>query len=117
MQFEALKELVLEALDDVKAKEITQLDVKGKTSVTDLIIVAIGTSNRHVKSLANSVSTACKKADVPPLGVEGERDGDWVLVDLGDIVVHVMQPEVRDYYNLEKLWEVDATAVEQMRGE
>lgn len=117
MQFEELKSIVIEALEDLKAKEITQLDVSEKTSVTDLIVVAIGSSNRHVKSLAQSVSVACKKAGVPPLGVEGERDGDWVLVDLGDVVVHVMQPQVRDYYNLEKLWEMDANTVENMRAE
>lgn len=117
MTFDELKPLVINALEDLKAAELTEIDVRGKTSVTDLMVVAIGTSNRHVKSLADSVVMKCKKAGLQPLGVEGERDGEWVLVDLGDIVVHVMLPQVRDYYNIEKLWEVDASTVAQMRGE
>ncbi|VAW62425.1 Ribosomal silencing factor RsfA [hydrothermal vent metagenome] len=103
-KFEDLRQLVLTTLEDMKAEKIVQLDVKGKTSVTDLLIIASGTSSRHVKSIGSSVAAEVKKTGARPLGIEGESDGEWVLVDLGDIVVHVMQPHVRDFYDLEKLW-------------
>ena len=108
MQLDQLRALVRKALEDLKAVDIIELDVTGKTSVTDTIIVASGTSNRHVKSIANNVAMEAKQAGVQPMGVEGEEQGEWVLVDLGDIVVHVMQPHIRDFYDLEKLWELDA---------
>lgn len=106
MQTEQLKETARQALDDLKALDIAEYDVRDMTSVTDIMLIASGTSDRHVKSLANAVVMACKKAGVQPLGVEGEREGEWVLVDLGDVVVHVMQPRVREFYALEKLWTV-----------
>jgi len=106
MQTEALKQVALKALEDLKGNDIVALDVRDMTSVTDFMILASGTSARHVKSLADAVALACKKIDVPPLGVEGEREGEWVLVDLGDVVVHVMQPRIREFYALEKLWTV-----------
>ncbi len=112
MQTEALKQVALQALDDLKGNDITVMDVRDMTSVTDVMIVASGTSARHVKSLADAVVLACKKAGVPPLGVEGEREGEWVLVDLGDVVVHAMQPRIREFYALEKLW----TVTEESRG-
>ena len=112
MQTEALKKVALRALDDLKGIDIAELDVRGMTSVTDFMIVASGTSARHVKSLADAVVQACKAAGVPPLGVEGEREGEWALVDLGDVVVHVMQPRIREFYALEKLW----TVTEESRG-
>ncbi len=112
MQTEALKQVALQALDDLKGNDITVMDVRDMTSVTDVMIVASGTSARHVKSLADAVALACKKAGVQPLGVEGEGEGEWVLVDLGDVVVHVMQPRIREFYALEKLW----TVTEESRG-
>ncbi|MDT8388739.1 MAG: ribosome silencing factor [Thiogranum sp.] len=106
MQAEQLKTLAVQALEDVKAINVAEFDVRGMTAVTDFMIVASGTSDRHVKSLANAVVVACKKAGVKLLGIEGEREGEWVLVDLGDVVVHVMQPRIREFYALEKLWSV-----------
>ena len=108
MTIEELKKLAIDALEDLKAEDITVLDVKGKTTVTDFIIIATGSSSRHVKSIANNVVMEAKKAGRPPLGVEGENDGEWVLVDLGDVIVHVMQQQVREFYDLESLWSLDA---------
>ncbi len=108
MQLEQLRQLVITAIEDLKGEDIVALDVKGKTSVTDLMILASGTSNRHVKSIADNVVTEAKQAGIKPLGVEGEAQAEWVLVDLGDVVVHVMQPHVREFYDLEKLWAFDA---------
>ena len=107
LSIEDLKKLILTALEDLKAVDIVELDVKGKTSVTDLLIIASGTSSRHVKSIASNVAVEAKKQGSQALGVEGEDQGEWVLVDLGDIVVHVMQPHVRQFYDLEKLWNFD----------
>lgn len=101
-----LHALVKTALDDLKAKDVREIDVRGKTSVTDLVVVASGTSTRHVKSIADEVVRSAKKAGLPPLGVEGQREAEWVLVDLGDIIVHVMLPRTREFYGLERLWTV-----------
>lgn len=101
-----LRALVGQALDDLKAEEVIELDVRDKTSMMDYIIVASGTSSRHVKAVANNVAAEAKRAGCQPLGIEGEIEGEWVLVDLGDIVVHVMQPQVRQFYDLESLWRV-----------
>lgn len=106
MQTDELKQIALQALEDLKGLDIAEYDVRGMTTVTDVMIIASGTSDRHVKSLADAVVIACKKAGMAPLGVEGEREGEWVLVDLGDVVVHVMQPRIREFYALEKLWTV-----------
>lgn len=116
MEAEELKELVVGALEDLKGVDIKVLDVRGKTSVTDIIVIAGGSSDRQVKALARSVVDRVKEKGIRPLGVEGEREGDWVLVDLGDVVVHLMLPQVRDFYNLEKLWgeaAPDSTGAEQ----
>ena len=113
MNSEQLQRLVVEALEEIKAVDVVALDVRRLTSIADGIVIASGTSQRHVQSLADNVLRRAREADVRPLGVEGEQTGDWVLVDLGDIIVHVMRPEVRDFYNLEKLWSVPApSAVE-----
>ena len=110
MQLEALRKIVVDALEELKAQDLTVLDVRGMASFTDLMVVASGTSTRQVKALADKVIEKCRLAGVRSLGVEGEREAEWVLVDLGDIVVHVMLPQTRDFYNLEKLWSVDQRA-------
>lgn len=104
---QTVRKHILEALGDFKAQDIRELDVRQLSSVTDTMIIASGTSDRHVKAVSNAVVMAAKEAGCQPLGVEGERDGEWVLVDLGDIVVHVMHPTTRDFYQLEKLWDPD----------
>ena len=109
MNSEQLSELVVEALEEVKGKDIVRLDVSNMTTVTDYMVVASGTSNRHVKALAEAVSVKAKKAGHRPSGVEGEEGGEWVLLDLGDALVHVMLPRVREFYNLEKLWSLKPT--------
>jgi ribosome silencing factor RsfS/YbeB/iojap len=101
-----LRSLVLAALDDLKARDIREIDVREKSSVTDLLVVASGTSSRHVKSIADEVVKKAKKAGLPPIGVEGQREAERVLVELGDIVVHVMLPRTREFYGLERLWTV-----------
>jgi ribosome-associated protein len=116
MQAEKLRDLVLKTLDDMKARDIVVLDVRGKTSITDIMIVASGTSNRHVKSVAEAVAFQAKLAGEAPLGSEGVEDGEWALVDLNDVVVHVMQPKVRDFYQLERLWSLDAESPGQANG-
>lgn len=104
MNSEQLSELVVEALEEVKGKDIVRLNVSEMTSVTDYMVVASGTSNRHVKALAEAVSDKAKAAGHRPSGIEGEDGSEWVLLDLGDTLVHVMLPRVREFYNLEKLW-------------
>jgi len=104
MNTDEMKELVINTLDDLKAVEVLALDVKDMTSVTDVMVIASGTSNRHVKSIADNVIEKAKENGVRPLGVEGDQVSEWVLVDLGDVVVHIMKPDIRDFYNLEKLW-------------
>lgn len=116
MNSEKLADLVIDALDDVKAKDIVKLDVRNMTTVTDYMVVASGTSNRHVKALVDNVAEKAKQAGCRPVGIEGEDGGEWVLLDLQDALVHVMLPKVREFYNLEKLWSIvptgDATASE-----
>ena len=109
MNSEQLTELVVEALDDIKAKDIVKLDVRNMTTVTDYMIIASGTSSRHVQALVDNVAEKAKKAGHRPIGVEGEDGAEWVLLDLQDALVHVMLPKVREFYNLEKLWSLPAT--------
>lgn len=103
---DVLLSTVLEAVAEIKAVDVVDLDVRGKTSVCDFMVIASGTSTRHVKSIADEVVKFAKRLDCQPLGVEGEREAEWVLVDLGDVVVHVMLPRVREFYALERLWTV-----------
>ena len=91
-------------LADMKAKEIKVLDVRGLSSVTDYMVIASGTSNRHVKAISEYLTEEVKKRGLQPMGVEGREASEWVLVDLGDVVVHVMQPQARAFYDLERLW-------------
>ncbi len=113
-----LRRRVLAALEELKAHEIREIDVRGRTSIADLLIIASGTSSRHVKSIADEVVKFAKRAGMLPLGVEGETEAEWVLVDLGDIIVHVMLPRIREFYGLERLWTVgdEATDAEAASG-
>ncbi|NEX16795.1 MAG: ribosome silencing factor [Halochromatium sp.] len=108
MQLEHLKDLVVEVLNDMKARDISVMDVRGKTAVTDYMIVASGTSDRHVKAIAETVAYKAKEAGEAPLGTEGVQEGEWALVDLNGVVVHLMLPKVRDFYSLERLWSAPA---------
>lgn len=104
MDHQQLKAFVIEKIEDLKGRDIIDLDVAEKSSVTDTMLVCSGNSKRHVVSIAENIIVEAKQAGNPPLGIEGRETGDWVLVDLGDIIVHVMQDEARDFYQLEKLW-------------
>ena len=110
MNSKELCELAVAALEDIKGIDIKVLDVVSKSSVTDIMVFASGNTSRQVKALANSVADNAKKAGMPALGIEGDDSNEWVLVDLGDVVVHVMQPSIREFYNLEKLWGEDSPA-------
>jgi len=94
----------LDKIDDMKARDVVQLDVTGSSDVTDYMIVCSGTSRRHVLSIADNLAKEARHAGEEPLGYEGQSDGEWALVDLGDVIVHVMQDQARSYYDLEKLW-------------
>jgi len=112
MQSAEIKDLAVAALEDLKGNQVVALDVSGLTDVMDYLVIASGTSNRHVKSLANNVLDAAKKQGLMPLGVEGQNGAEWVLVDFGGVVVHVMLPATRDFYDLERLWSPLPDAVE-----
>ena len=107
---EQLLTTITDALDDKKGQQIEVINVKGKCSFADQIVIVTGSSSRHVKSLAGEVGIISKKSGLIPLGVEGMDAGEWVLVDLGDIIVHVMQAKTREFYQLEKIWNVEAQA-------
>ncbi len=106
---ERLLREVHDALENLKAIDIRDIDVRGKTGVTDYMVIASGTSTRHVKSIADEVQRRARQLGNPPIGVEGEREAEWVLVDLGDAIVHIMLPRMRDLYMLEKLWGGDTS--------
>ncbi|MFP4132190.1 ribosome silencing factor [Thiohalospira sp.] len=117
MESDALQDLVTDALEELKGQDIRVLDVRDQSTVTDTMVIAGGGSARQVQAMAERVVERAKAAGVQPLGVEGEETGDWIVVDLGDVVCHVMRPEVRDFYNLEKLWAMDAAPGEGTGGE
>jgi ribosome-associated protein len=105
----SLKSVVIDALADMKALEVKLLDVRGLTDIADFMVIASGTSDRHVRSVAQRVVEKAKLAGFRPHGVEGQQDGEWVLIDLHEMIVHVMLPRVREFYGLEKLWDLTAT--------
>lgn len=104
MQPDDLKAFVIDKIEDMKARDIVTLEVAEKATVTDTLVICSGNSKRHVISIAENVVTESKHGGFPPLSVEGKDTGEWVLVDLGEVVLHVMQDETRDFYQLEKLW-------------
>ncbi len=112
MHSDALLKLARTSLEDLKARDLRVLDVRSLTSVTDYLLIASGTSGRHVKSLASKVISSAKEAGQAPFGVEGQDAGEWVLIDLEDVIVHVMQPRVREFYKVEVLWEVGSEKIE-----
>lgn len=107
MQTEDLLKIVQDVLDERKGLYITTLDVQGKTSITDYMVIVTGTSTRHLKSLCDYVAEKLNESGVKPLGLEGDATSDWVLLDLGDVIVHAMTAQTREMYQLEKLWSVD----------
>lgn len=113
MEAAELKQLVVHALDDLKGVNIVDLDVHTLTDVMDYLVIASGNSNRHVKALADNVLARAKENGHRPLGVEGQSGAEWVLVDFGDVVVHVMLPATRDFYDLERLWALPAESVDR----
>jgi ribosome-associated protein len=108
LTFDQLRDLVITALEDFKAIDIQQIDVSGQNPLTDLFVIASGNSSRHIKSMADNLIIKAKAAGCQPLGVEGAREAEWVLVDLNDVIVHLMLPQTRAFYNLEKLWEASS---------
>ncbi len=110
METNKLIDLVVDALANLKGQDIETLDVSDMTTITDAMVIVSGTSSRHVRSLADNVVMKAKDSGHQPLGVEGEQQGDWILVDLNDVLVHVMLPKTRDFYNLEKLWKISGSA-------
>ena len=109
MTFDQIRKLVIDALEDFKAIDIQEIDVSAQNPLTEMFVIASGSSSRHIKSMAENLVMKAKAAGCPPLGVEGQAQAEWVLVDLNDIVVHLMLPKTRAFYNLEKLW--DASSV------
>ena len=105
---EKLQQLVVSTLEDLKAIDIQNIDVSGLSPLTDCFVIASGNSTRHVKSMAGKLVLEAKRSGIQPLGIEGQRQGEWVLVDLNDVIVHLMLPQTRAFYNLEKLWDISA---------
>lgn len=104
MQSQELKDKICQAIDDAKGFDVKTMDVREQSDITDFMVVASGTSSKHVASVADRVSEIMREQGEKVFGIEGKSEGDWVLMDFGDVVVHIMRPETRDFYNLEKLW-------------
>jgi len=117
MEIDVLKNRVVDLLDEMKAVDTQAFNVAEMTSVTDYMIVSSGTSNRHVRSIASHVRDELRDEGLRPLGSEGEEHGEWILIDYGDVVLHVMQPETRDFYQLEKLWSPDVKEMLRLHRE
>lgn len=117
MQLEELKDAIVTAIDDMKGEEIAILDVRGMTDITDYMIIANGNSDRHVRAIADKLVGTLRDRGLKPSGVEGEQTGEWILVDYGDIVVHVMRPQTRSFYDLEKLWSKDVEELVRLNRE
>lgn len=111
MQAEEMRNIVVTALEDLKAHDVQSLDVQQMTDITDFMVIATGTSSRHVKAMADKTIDVMKEHGHRPLGMEGEQEGEWVLVDFGDLILHVMLPTTRSFYDLEKLWDQDLVAM------
>ena len=116
MNSKAVTEMAVKVLEDMKGIDLTVIDIVGKSSIADAMIVVTGTSQRHVRSMAETVRLTAKDAGHPPLGVEGGDSSDWVLVDMGDVIVHVMTEEKREFYSLEKLWSVGPGDADKAAG-
>ncbi|MFT5163058.1 MAG: ribosome-associated protein [Alteromonadaceae bacterium] len=104
MQSVELLDFVVEKIDDMKGRDVVKLDVQNKSTITDYMVVCSGNSKKHVQSIGENIALEAKNNGIPPIGVEGKTSGEWVLVDLGSVIVHVMQESTRDFYELEKLW-------------
>tara|TARA_B100001059_G_scaffold141022_1_gene141115 strand:+ start:1115 stop:1513 length:399 start_codon:yes stop_codon:yes gene_type:complete len=111
-----LAQLVVDSLDDLKGESIRTINVEKLTAITDYMVIATGRSSTHIKALADAVATRAKKADVEVVGIEGKMQSEWVLVDVGDVVVHIMLAPVRARYNLEELWSFDAAVGSEQSG-
>lgn len=105
---EQLRDLVVACLEELKAVDIQPIEVRGRSALSDYLVIASGNSTRHARGIAEKVVQKAKASGCPPLGIEGEREGEWILVDLNDVILHIMLPRTRAFYNLEKLWEVSA---------
>lgn len=105
MQSKEILELVYKVIENAKGRDIRVLDVRNISDIADYMIVASGTSSRHVSSVADRIVDELKDHGCRPMGVEGRQSGDWVLIDYGDVIAHIMRPQIRDFYNLEKLWD------------
>ena len=104
-----LLNVVISSLEEFKAQDITKIDLVGKTSMADFMLIASGTSSRQIRAIAENTVTAIKKSSNVNVNIEGLNQGDWVLIDGGDIIIHLFRPEVREFYNLEKMWQIDPT--------
>lgn len=109
-----LRDVITTSLDDDKAEEIVTIDLQGKCSFADYMVVASGRSSRHISSIADKLQEVLKNADMPALSIEGQETSDWIVIDAGDVIVHLFRPEVRELYNLEQMWAIPAPALESV---